>query len=589
LTVSVNAAQVTVGLRSLGVQAGDTLFVHSSLRSFGRVEGGAATVVEGCLEAVGATGTVAMPIFRRFFWEGPEQVWDRDRSPSLMGAITEALRTWPGARRSAHAPHPIAAVGHHAADLGSRRNRTDFAFDSPFQRLVELDAWIVMLGVGWKVCTLIHLLEERVEVEYREWVQLSGTVVEDGVALRRVYPFLGRRVGVVNDFLPFGAHLERELVVESATVGGCGIKAVRARDLYDEGMRMVRRDPLLLVSAESRSVAADHLSSYGARAAASSQQPQDVVAAAHPLSGRLAQQLHVTRARPGPAIEVVDRWPTVDGLQLEELRITGGVNELIPAGLALPPSTDPAPAIICLHGTGGTWHRLMDGGEFAYRQRVDSPPGWARELARRGFVTLAPTQWAQPPRREPWDWEGSKLLQPYGHTAMGRLVSDVVVAIDYLRQRPEVDAERIAVAGFSLGGIVSFYSFVVDERLAAAVSFCGGVGSVDEVVRSGTPRFHSVYYYIPGLIETGVDHPDLVPALAPRPLLICGASDDEGMPEAGWRRFESAAQQAYSTAGAADAFEIYHEGGIHALSPSAFEHAAGWLQRQLQTSSESTP
>lgn len=99
------------------------------------------------------------------------------------------MRTWPGAHKSHHAPHPIAAVGRGAEDLCARFNRSDFSFDSPFARLLELDARVLLIGVGFHVCTFIHLLEERVEAPYREWVELTGTVVEDGVATRKSYPF----------------------------------------------------------------------------------------------------------------------------------------------------------------------------------------------------------------------------------------------------------------------------------------------------------------------------------------------------------------------------------------------------------------
>jgi aminoglycoside 3-N-acetyltransferase len=44
---------VVLGLRRLGVAPGDTVFFHSSLKSMGRVEGGAETVLDGFLEAVG--------------------------------------------------------------------------------------------------------------------------------------------------------------------------------------------------------------------------------------------------------------------------------------------------------------------------------------------------------------------------------------------------------------------------------------------------------------------------------------------------------------------------------------------------------
>ena len=568
------------GLHALGLTTGDTTFVHSSLRSLGHVDGGAVTVINSFLDVLGDAGTLVMPIFHDYFWGAAEQVWDRDLTPSKMGAISECLRTWTTSCRSAHAPHPVVAVGGHAQQLAACRNRSDFAFDSPFQRLVELDAHIILLGVDWGVCTMLHLLEERVEVEYRQWVELSGTVIDGGVSRRESFPFLRRVPGVANDFGPAGAHLEREGVVAEVMIGAARIRAVRARDLFDETMRMLRRDPLFLVSAKTRSLAAACSASFGETVARTSRAPQHPVAPAHDLSLRLAQVLKVTRRDLPPRATARALHLPAGDVELEEIELLDGVNDRVPAALALPKDPlGPVPAVICLHGTGGSWHRLMDGGEFHYRQSLHTCPGWAREWTRRGVATFALTQLNHPPRRESWDWDGAKLFAPYGHTAMGRLVDDVIAAVDYLLTRPEIDATRISVAGFSLGGIVSFYSFAIDERIAAAVSFCGGVGSVQDAVQSGQTRFHSLYYYIHGLLATGTDHPDLLPALAPRPLLICGASQDEGMPESGLRRFEAAARDCYAAAGVPDAFELFHEDGMHALSPTAYRYATDWLGR----------
>ena len=44
------SADVTAGLRVLGITAGDTVFFHSSLKSMGRVTGGPEAVVGGFLE-----------------------------------------------------------------------------------------------------------------------------------------------------------------------------------------------------------------------------------------------------------------------------------------------------------------------------------------------------------------------------------------------------------------------------------------------------------------------------------------------------------------------------------------------------------
>lgn len=117
---------ITEALQKLGVQTGDLLMVHASLKAIGPVEGGAETVVAALRSAVGPTGTVM-----------GYASWDRSPyEETLNGARLddEARRTgcrsirnsrdlpWvrpaesisgssPGARRSAHPDASMVAVG----------------------------------------------------------------------------------------------------------------------------------------------------------------------------------------------------------------------------------------------------------------------------------------------------------------------------------------------------------------------------------------------------------------------------------------------------------------------------------------------
>jgi aminoglycoside 3-N-acetyltransferase len=618
-TPSVTQSNIVSGLRTLGLKAGDVAFVHSSLSSFGHVEGGAEAVVRAFLEVLGPDGTLSVPIFNKYFTEGPDQVWDRDNTPSLMGRISETARTWPGARRSPHAVHPIAAIGRLAEDLTERYHVTDFAFDSPFARLLELDAWIVLIGVPFNNCTMVHLLEERAEIPYRHWVDRAGVVVENGVSTPRTFPFLQRHPGVGNDFLPLGDRLEKAGHVRIETIGKSVVRCFRSRDLYDTGMMALRQDPLFLVRAQDRAEARKYLPKYGERLDASPALP--LWTPEDPVARRLSEVLRIpwpfasspfftaettesaeekkaeggltpvascltpiisassARSAVNPVVEVRNRWETPDHLILEEFRLKGGPSPLIPGAIALPKGRPgPLPAVICLHGTGGAWEREM---EQPFFRRGSTLIGWARELARRGFVAVAITQFSHPPRPEPWDWEGPKLLPACGRTGMGMLVSDLLLCVDYLSVRPEVDAKRIGVGGFSLGGIAAFYGFAVDRRVAACVTFCGGVGSVRRLIREGSTRYHSVYYYVPGLLSGHLDHPQLVSALAPRPLLVCGATEDVGMPLSGLRDFEAAARAVYRARGAEENFRLFVEEGPHALTMNAFETAAEWLLQEL--------
>lgn len=575
ITENVTRTDITDGLRELGLCSGDVVFLHSSLSSFGYVEGGAETVVQAFLEVLGNEGTLAVPIFRRYFWEGSDQVWDRDNSPSLMGKISEAVRTWHGSSRSHHAPHPIAAVGRLADDLTDRHNITDFSYDSPFARLIELNAWIVMLGVDYNNCTMIHLIEERAEVPYRHWVELSGTVIENGVPNKMTFPFLARYSGVENDFIPLGKRMENEGFVGITTIGKSVVKCFRSRDLYEIAMRSIRQDPLFLVSANTKEEARKYLPEYGKILDEQLSDHVEIMETEDPIALKLSKILRITRPSSPISVEIRSQIETSEGLTLEEFRL----NSVIPGMIAIPQDCpEPLPAVICLHGTGGNWEAMM---EQPFFSRGGDIIGWARELARRGFATIAITQFSHPPRKEPWDWEMPKLLPVYGRTAMGLLVSDACTCVDYLFTRPEIDDQRIAIGGFSLGGITAFYTFAIDARISAAFTFCGGVGSIRHLIKYGETRFHSIYYYVPDIISENLDHPQIVSAIAPRPLLVCGSTEDAGMPISGLREFEAEAKKAYQSLGAGERFKVIIEEGPHIMSMNAFETAARWLSDEL--------
>ena len=572
---NVTRAELEAGLRAVGLAAGDLVFVHASLSAFGRVEGGAKTVVEAVLAAIGPEGTLVAPIFRTFFTDGPDQVWDLDRSPSLMGAVTEAVRTWPGALRSKHAIHPIAAVGPLAWELTEPDNTTDFSFDSPFSLLLEWDARILLLGVTLNRCTMVHVLEERLLIPYRRWVTRTGTVIQGDVSRRMDYPFLERYPGVENDFTALQERLEAQGLVRKTTVGAATLSCFSSRDLYETGYRAICADPLFLISDGTKAAARPYLRSTGAELDTSASAALSCRAATHPVAHALSEVMVVPTPAAAPTMEVEDRWAGRDGLILEQVRVHDGLGDEIPGMLAFPANASGRlPVAVCLHGTWESWEQMM---ERRLTERGTSLYGWPRELARRGFAVLVITQRGHPPRRESWDWEWPKLLLPYGRSAMGCFVADVAACVDVLSKRPEIDPSRIAIGGYSLGGIIAFYSFAVDARLRACFTFCGGVGSVRTLIREGTTRFHSPYYYIPRLLSEGLDHDRIAEACAPRPLFVIGAEEDAGMPASAVRAFGERAVDVYRRAGAAEKLRVSVHGGPHRVDRAMLEEAAAWL------------
>ena len=56
-------ASLAADLRTLGVEAGDTLLVHSSLKSLGWVAGGTPAVIGALQDVLTESGTLVMPTF----------------------------------------------------------------------------------------------------------------------------------------------------------------------------------------------------------------------------------------------------------------------------------------------------------------------------------------------------------------------------------------------------------------------------------------------------------------------------------------------------------------------------------------------
>lgn len=244
-------ADLVSGFQDLGLAAGDMVMVHSSLSSFGHVEGGAETVVRALLEVLTETGTLVVPTFSRYLQGEP--VWDREHTPSLMGKVSETVRTWPGALRSSHAAHPLAAVGRQAELICRQPYRTGFGPDSPFQTLVDENAWVLLMGVTYSNCTLFHLLEATVAVPYRFLERRAGVVIVDGVRDEAGGAWeYTREPGTVNDFVTLGHELERLGLVQQTTIGTSAQRLFRAAEAYRLGLTKLAENPLYLLTAESQ-------------------------------------------------------------------------------------------------------------------------------------------------------------------------------------------------------------------------------------------------------------------------------------------------------------------------------------------------
>jgi aminoglycoside 3-N-acetyltransferase len=168
-------------MNDLGIREGDTILVHSSLSSLGWVCGGPQAVVQALLKSVGDEGTLVMPA-QSGDWSDPSewgnppvpQEWittiynempafDAAMTPTRgMGRIAELFRSFPGTMRSQHPQVSFCANGKYAESIVADHPLTpQFGENSPLGKLYEMDAKVLLLGVGYDSCTSFHLAETR--------------------------------------------------------------------------------------------------------------------------------------------------------------------------------------------------------------------------------------------------------------------------------------------------------------------------------------------------------------------------------------------------------------------------------------------
>ena len=148
----------------------------------------------------------------------------------------------------------------------------------------------------------------------------------------------------------------------------------------------------------------------------------------------------------------------------------------------------------------------------------------------------------------------------YGRSLFGRMLSEQRGALAFLASRSDVDADRIAMTGISMGATLAYFLAAVDTRIAAIAHLCC-YADFAALVESGAHDLHGHYLTVPGLLaETSTG--EIAGLVAPRPQLICVGSDDPLTPPTAVRHAFATTANAYQSAGAVEALTLLEEEGV---------------------------
>jgi len=256
---SVAYEAIVAGLHGLGLDASSAVIVHASLRSFGWVDGGAATV---CRALVNTCGTLLLPaaswdltgipappsLVRPHNAVAVAESWDlfdaalaraRPFTADLpidreLGRIPQTMRLTFPHHRSAHPLLSYLAVGRHAERL-VHAQRLDWPL-GPIEEVARLGGDVLLLGVGHTVNTAIHLAEQRLgRSRFYRYAKLDEQVWME-------LPNIPGQSHRFDDIEPALAHATRETMI-----GASRVRRIAVAEVLAAAERLIAADPAALL------------------------------------------------------------------------------------------------------------------------------------------------------------------------------------------------------------------------------------------------------------------------------------------------------------------------------------------------------
>lgn len=249
----------------------------------------------------------------------------------------------------------------------------------------------------------------------------------------------------------------------------------------------------------------------------------------------------------------------------------------VPAYLLIPDGGGRRPAVLALHPTGVLGKGIAVGG--GPRPNRD----YGRELARRGYVVLAPDYPTMgDPQRDAYElgYQSATMKAIYNHSR----------GVDLLQSLEQVDARNIGAIGHSLGGHNSLYAAAFEPRIRAVVTSCGfnafakyyGGDLTGWSSRKYMPRIADRYGKDPQKMP--FDFTEVLGAMAPRPVFINAPLHDANFEVSGVHDCLEAARPIYRDVFSAEGNLVAeHPDCAHDFPPEVRFRSYQFLDRALGT------
>ncbi|HOE12518.1 MAG TPA: alpha/beta hydrolase family protein [bacterium] len=314
-----------------------------------------------------------------------------------------------------------------------------------------------------------------------------------------------------------------------------------------------------------------------------------------------------------PALPAAPFEPTViarerrDGYEARKIALNISADSRIPAYLLVPDGDGPFPAVIALHDHGAHFSigkekvvrpfaepkvRLNDAQEWVDKYYEGRYTG--DELAKRGYVVFSMDAlfWGDRGRREGVEYEAQQALAAnlyqIGLSWAGTIIWDDIRSAEFVAGLPEVDPDRIAAVGLSMGSNRAWHLTAATDRVCMGAAICW-MGTTEVLTQPGnnqTLGYSAFSMLHPGLRLT-LDYPHVASIACPKPMLFFNGEQDGLFPIPGVEAAYKIMRAVWESQNAGDRLVTKVWPVPHLFNREMQEEVFAWFDRYLLKSSPS--
>ncbi|MBC8233447.1 acetylxylan esterase [bacterium] len=267
-----------------------------------------------------------------------------------------------------------------------------------------------------------------------------------------------------------------------------------------------------------------------------------------------------------------------DGYILEKLTLDLNGIEPVPAYFARPKEiSGKVPTVLYNHAHGGDY--ALGKEEFIKGRNAIQHPTYAKALTERGYCGLCMDTWVFGERYNRTESSVFKEMLWKGQVLWGMMVYDSIRSIDYLVTRPEVDTDRLATLGLSMGSTMAWWVAALDTRIKVCVDICC-LTDFHALIEAKGLDGHGIYYYVPNLLKHFTTA-QINGLIAPRAHLSLAGNLDKLTPPTGLDRIDSELKEVYAAYGVPERWKLLRYDIGHEETPIMRAEILNFLEKWL--------